>query len=445
MTGADAKLRLFTALFGIFTVLHVIGFLLRYRAEPTWDLFALGAVGFAALVWPGARMFVALVIISLASGWEQAPVGSNHTMLRNVVVLGAAVLLLARLRVRPAFSDFAVLGGACLMVMYVFGIFHKINTDFLNPDVSCGPALWAWMPAPLSWVRGPLMDQAAIWGTFVVEGAILAALLTRRFRHAGVVAGIGFHGLLSLTNYSMYIPFTSLAIALHALFVTEAGAARVAQSRLGGWVLTAAESPVRIALFLLVFAVIAILTLSGVFVGATLAAGVMLGPLCLAIAVHGRACDAPGAPVSRVGWAVTAVVAGGFFLLCLTPYSGLRTVQSMNMFANLRVEGGVSNHLLFGPPTMFAYVDDVVNVEAAEGSRLLRRAAARGRIVPWRQVLIELADQPGATVSYRRGGGPLTTITADDVQGAIAQLPHPWLRKFIHYRSLPPDLPMRCV
>lgn len=440
---SDDKLRLFTALFGIFTVLHVIGYLVRYRAEPTWDLFVLGIVGFAAVIWPGARLFAALIIVSLMSGWEQAPVGSNHTMLRNVVVLGAAILIIARRGVRVSFADFAVLGGACLMVMYIFGIFHKINTDFLNPAVSCGPALWAWMPPPLSWLQGPLMDHAAIWGTFVVEGLILIALLTRRFRHAGVVAGIGFHGLLSLTNYSMYIPFTSLAIALHALFLSEVGATQITQSRLGAWALNAARNPARILLFLLAFVSVAVLTRMGLFVGATLASGILLGPLCLAIALYGRG-GVRLAP-SFAGTAITALVAGGFFLACLTPYAGLRTVQSMNMFANLRVEGGISNHLVFGVPTMFPHVDDVVAVEAATGSRLLRRAANRNRIVPWRQVLIELADNSQATVTFRRNGADAEQVSASDVISEIEQLPHPWVRKFIHYRSLPQDLPLKCI
>jgi hypothetical protein len=440
---SDDKLRLFTALFGVFTVLHVIGYLLRYRAEPTWDLFALGAVGFVAVIWPGARLFAALIIMSLISGWEQALVGSNHTMLRNVVVLGAALLILARRGVRPAFADFAVLGGACLMVMYIFGIFHKINTDFLNPDVSCGPALWAWMPPPLSWLSGGWMDQATIWGTFVVEGAILIALLTRRFRHAGVVAGIGFHSLLSLTNYSMYIPFTSLAIALHALFLSEAGSARIARSSIGQWALNASQNPARIILFLLVFLCAAVLTRLGLFVGATLAAGVVLGPLCLAIALYGHS-GVRRAP-SSIGRVITALVAGGFILACLTPYSGLRTVQSMNMFANLRVEGGISNHLIFGPPTMISHVDDVVAVEAATGSHLLVRAANRNRIVPWRQVLIELADNPKATVTYRRDGEKMAQVTAADLRNEIDQLPHRWVRKFIHFRSLPQGSPTPCI
>ncbi len=441
--GAGDKLRLFTLLFGTFTVLHVIGYLLRYRAEPTWDLFALGAVGFLALIRPGAPLFAALIIMSLISGWEQAPVGSNHTMLRNVVVLGAILLIVIKRGVRPAFADFAILGGGCLMVMYVFGIFHKINTDFLNPDVSCGPALWAWMPPPLSWIKGAWMDEASIWGTFIVEGAILLALFSHRFRHVGVVAGIGFHGLLSLTNYSMYIPFTSLAIALHFLFLSEIGAARVARSAIGGWVLNAGQSPVRICLFLLAFAVVAVCTRLGLFVGATLASGVILGPICLAVAVYGYGGVRQGATVT--GKAIITLIVGGFFLLCLTPYTGLRTVQSMNMFANLRVEGGVSNHLVFGVPTMFPYVDDVVAIEAASGSRLLVRAANRDRIVPWRQVLTELADNPNATVTYRRKTGEAVEISAADVRTEIAALPHPWVRKFIHYRSLPQSLPLGCI
>ena len=39
----------------------------------------------------------------------------------------------------------------------------------------------------------------------------------------------------------------------------------------------------------------------------------------------------------------------------------------------------------------------------------------------------------------------VSKVTADDLRAEIDQLPHPWVRKFIHYRSLPQDLPLRCI
>ncbi len=134
-------------------------------------------------------------------------------------------------RVSAVFGNFAVAGQGTLLVMYVFGIFHKLNTGFLDPATSCAVALWQEMPVPLAWFDGPFVSHVAIYGTFLAEGAIIGALLTRRLRHWGIVCGIAFHLLLALSGYAMYITFSALAIALHVLFLSGEGAGRIVASR----------------------------------------------------------------------------------------------------------------------------------------------------------------------------------------------------------------------
>src|SRR5690606_13385943 len=94
----------------------------------------------------------------------------------------------------------------------------------------------------------------------------------------------------------------------------------------------------------------------------------VVGLLCYAIARHGKA--TPVSSGSRILWsrlwwlnAISAV----FFLGCISPYLGLKTAQSMNMFANLRLEAGVSNHLVFRrPPGPFGYLADTVEIVETE-------------------------------------------------------------------------------
>src|SRR5690606_9307567 len=102
-----------------------------------------------------------------------------------------------------------------------------INSDFLDPEVSCAVVLWRKMPAALSWLDVPAMHYTAIYGTFVVEGAILLALLVPRWRHFGIIGGIVFHGLLAFSSYKLYSPFSTLSIALHTLFVAPAAALQI--------------------------------------------------------------------------------------------------------------------------------------------------------------------------------------------------------------------------
>jgi len=234
---AEARRTIFSLLFALFSVFHFMNYAFEYgRFPPQLDQLALLAAATLLFFRPGSnRALFLLMLASTVSAIAQAPVSSNHTMVRNVVLLGYWLSFgIAAVRNRPAntvFTNFAPAGQGALLVMYFFGIFHKINSDFLNPVTSCAVALWRQMPAPLAALEGPLVWYPAIYGTFAIEGGIMVALLTRRWRHVGIAAGIGFHLLLSLSSYAMYISFTMLSIALHSLFLSGDAAQRILASR----------------------------------------------------------------------------------------------------------------------------------------------------------------------------------------------------------------------
>ena len=244
--------------------------------------------------------------------------------------------------------------------MYVFGIFHKINADFLDPATSCAVALWQQMPAPLSRLDGPLVHDATIYGTFAAEGANALMLLTPRLRHWGVVGGIGFHLLIALSGYAMYLSFTMLSIALHALFLGDGAAARVVASRGMGMLRVRRCDPV--------YGVVGLLLVAGLVRAAaaedyslvTMLALPFALPLVLLVVRHGRATQPRPSHSGRPTVVIGAVVTALFFANCAMPYLGLKSAQAVNMYANLRLEGGVSNHLIVPhPPGPFGYLEDI--------------------------------------------------------------------------------------
>ena len=63
--------------------------------------------------------------------------------------------------------------------------------------------------------------------------------------------------------------------------------------------------------------------------------------------------------VAALGWASMGV----FMLTGLAPYLGLKTHATYSMFSNLRVEGGVTNHLFYRPwMAVFPFLHDLVTV-----------------------------------------------------------------------------------
>ena len=159
------------------------------------------------------------------------PIFSNHTIIKNFFLL-AVVLGGSRYAWRgDSWSDWftavAPVGRALLLIMYIFGVFHKLNSGFLDPNVSCAVDLWKSMPWPFYLVDGAWARYLFIYGTLVVESLIFVFLLVPALRHWGIVTGIAFHMMLALSSYAMYAPFSMLSLTLHALFLSSKSARAV--------------------------------------------------------------------------------------------------------------------------------------------------------------------------------------------------------------------------
>ena len=296
------------------------------------------------------------------------------------------------------------------------------------------------MPPPLAWIDNTLMSNFAIYGTFVAEGAIIIMLLLPRCRHWGICAGIGFHSLLVLSGFGMYVVFTTLAIALHILFITPEAALRITRSDPFRQFDTFLRHPAGISLLILTMGLIAANAYIFTYQIVGLLWLILTAAPLIIIAVKGAGLCASETKEKTLFWSRTHflnVIPILFVISCMGPYFGFKTAQSMNMFANLHVEGGTSNHLLFTQPLFSpSYIDDVVFVTEAHGSEPLEHAAENSNIG---QVYYEFLsalekEPPGATVAYVRGGDFIPLTPVSEILARDADMLHPvWVRKFLHF------------
>ena len=452
----SALFNLFARFFGLFLLLHVLYNFFRAapdRFEPT--SIPLLILGMALVVVPASRpVFVAALLTVAADSWLHAPVYSNHTMLLNVLVftflVGGAWHMLRGSSFVQYFAAVRPVGCALLLTMYTFGIFHKINSDFLNPVSSCAVALWREMPPPLVWFDTPLIHTLAIYGTFAVEGVIMLMLIVPRWRHWGICFGVGFHALLALSGFAMYPVFTTLAIMLHILFVPPQVALRITGSaaylRLDAFL----RRPAGIAFVLTAIGVIGVYAKTAdygmvAFVWLLLAAW----PLALvALKGYNRTTDEQQAAHLWSPTLALNIIPLLFFLNCAAPYFGLKTAQTMNMFSNLRLENGESNHLVFtrtiGP---FSYLDDVAFITEATGAPKLQQIAAYpGTGYVYYHLLDMLERAPhGAQIAYTLGDTTTPLMPVADILARDGDMLHPqWMRKFFHFLPVELGTPRPC-
>lgn len=447
----SARQAIFTTCFALFSIFHFCNYATAYgRFPPGLDQLLLLASAVLAFCRPrSSRALFLLMLVSTVSAVIQAPAQSNHTITRNFLVLGYWLsFLIAMSRNRPMgeiFGNFTMAGQAVLLVMYFFGIFHKINSGFLNPETSCAVALWEQLPAPLNWISGLPAEYAAIYGTFVVEGGIAMMLIARRWRHYGIAAGIAFHLLLAMSSYAMYIAFTVLSIAMHSLFLSNGAARNILNSKPMMLLESRSRDPVYIAAAIVFLLLLGMLAFNGAYGVASLFAMPLVLPYCWVILRYGRS-EESATNREPAGLMVGLIVLVAFFANCAMPYFGLKTAQALNMFANLRLEQGISNHLIFSAGRRpFDYLEHIAMLKDGGSDKEMQNNVNRGFGIVYYDVLAFLADHPDKRITFTVDGKPHHNVSAQDLRGDIALILHPrWFRKWFHFQPVQLDQPERC-
>jgi hypothetical protein len=469
--AATEGLTAFTPMWGAAMLFSLAGDrnLLMFRNGAL--LFALTwaavAVALALIVRPRfTRLLYVLAALMVARYGLLLPVASNNktiTVFMNAAILVCALQAawtgLRDVELRAVTYDrMRVVARALLAVMYFYGIFHKINTDFFDPRVSCAVALYDPLARGFGLDGHPLGHQIAIWSTFIIETITLVSLYCKRFFAVGLIFGLMFHFVIPISTYSWYMDFSSLVLALYMLSIPREVSAAFFE-RVARLFRSSRERFGSLGLFL-PFAVVA--GIAVIIVGVTALRVERLSMLfqvynsvwVLFWAVYGgiamvlltavaldylpwRGQHAPRQPL----WIYAFPFA--LFLSCLSPYVGLKTESSIAMFSNLHTEGGETNHLMFAtPPYLFGYQQDVVHI-VASSSPALQEVAKLGDGMVWLGLQQFLNANPTQWVTFRRDGVLHERATA----ASLAHLPQPsWLeRKFLLFKTVDFDRPKVCT
>jgi hypothetical protein len=359
---------------------------------------------------------------------------------------------------------------ATTAAVYFFAVFHKLNTSFLSPPVSCATTqlakifelhgLEAWTPAA---------DTLAlnIHLTLAAEAAILTLLLWPRTTHLGALVGLAFHTGLA---WASFFDFATVVFAMYLFFFSwESLEARM--KAVPGWAWPC---------FLCAFAALAATSFyfHGFRSDPTVIEGgrwslqadtlicllwmLMVWPILLPL--FARRDTASGGrrwTGARVAWVIPAIAAANG----ATSYLGLKTVANYSMFSNLRTEGGVTNHLIVPARglALASYQDDLARVgyvlrtppqtwpwwvRFRGGDRWVRRnsrwvselpnarvpfAELRRTLQLWREIGFS-----GVSVSYERQGRH--RLVEDAFADAELMQPLPiWERTLMAFRAVDED------
>ncbi len=263
-------------------------------------------------------------------------------------------------------------GKLILVCMYFFGIYHKLNTDFFNPTVSCAVALYR----PIASIIGQQDNNTFYWipifFTFFIETAAIIGLLFERYRKFGILVTIPFHIIIGFTGYSFYMDFSTIVLAMYSLNINDESLTRVKvlyerifQSHL----LKKIISLVPIAFVLTFYIYVTILCKGVCSYWSFMPIFAFYSIPIYVILLFSIKVNKKKFKNSKSGLLYLVPLIS--FLNGLSPYLGLKTQSSLSMYSNLHVEGGTTNHFIHGVlPGFWNYSDEVITIIRSNDNHL---------------------------------------------------------------------------
>jgi hypothetical protein len=461
---------------GLFSVLWAIAASLHHLEARPFAGLPLYPFALLLFVFPDRLWAIALfALVHAAFSFLDLPTAANHTVLALLVdsalLVGCAQALRSATTDQPRRLWESVRGPlqATVVVVYSFAVLDKVNSSFLDPDVSCASLQLVKMFSlhglqPPGWITSVLGFNITL--TLVAESAIVVLLLGRGTAHVAARIGLAFHTLLA---WASFYDFATVVLALYLFFFPweklQADLERLPRAVLA-WSTACFVALCATSVTFLGFRGGAPLVTGERF---TLTADTLLclfwtlgiWPILFPLFSRGPA------EAWRRRWSgasVTWLIPVLAFANGATSYLGLRTVANYSMFSNLRTEGGQTNHLLVPAGLFFVagYQNDLARVEflggvpPAEwpwwvrlggGPQWLRRNSRWLSEIPARVPFEELrrtlwlwraAGITGISIVYEHDG----RRHEEDDAFAVVEIARPmplWERKLMAFRAVEDD------
>jgi hypothetical protein len=403
--------------------------------------------------------FTVLAVATPISAWIEAPVLGNHWLLEAFVDLAFLVVIVYSRRGRSIDRDrlgqvFFPVARFILLAFYCFAAFSKLNSAFVNSQVSCANFFanetFNSLGLPSQWLRGSgLVAGIFPYVVIATECAIPILLMIRRTRHFGVAFAVAFHSFVALDLSHPFSDFSAALIPLFLLFLPADFWVKVQdrvvhETRWVRTVLSALMTGTALGLVLCLwdynnFSQTVILNgRMPYWIVFDVVILVLLGRYLLF--KHDPpepVLDLP--PKAKLALIVPAlVVANG-----LTPYLEIKNSYGWNMYSNLVTAGGSSNHFLIrGTAHVTDFQDHLVNIISSNDPNLQVYAGYR-YYVPVLQLQAYLSNHPDDSLVYSVDGVRHNLSRASD-NPTLVTAPPWWETRLFAFRALDESSPDRC-
>ncbi len=438
----------------------VAGFCEWVRWRHSESGFDLGLLAASALLFIFPNSILCLAVYASFQIFFASLVASspwNHGLI--IAVMNAAILLsIARHFVTKFISSgrdrsldrekligtFAPALCLSLIIVYFFTFFHKLNADFVNPEVSCAGYVLELINR--SYRILPLANWAivvSIWTTLIVEFVVPILLLFRRTVYIGLLIGSGFH--LFLSQYGGLHGFAAMIFTFYFLFLPKGFTVEIDRrfrDLLGKFPWPSLHRYALVVTVCLLLVLTKMLTyffeIRLLYVGMIywdfwlLGVLIWFGPALLLLK------NMPADFCLLPRWAPLWIIPIGTFLNGMCPYLGLKTETSWAMYSNLRTEVNPNHFLMPSAMKVFDYQDDLVEIIETSHPKLKSFTVPDVAIplIEFRRICSSQTQD--FYVSYRRNGVEGKLIVSEGISSNPELTQRlPWFQdEFLRFRPV---------
>ncbi|MEO1312552.1 MAG: hypothetical protein AAFV27_01605 [Pseudomonadota bacterium] len=423
--------------------------LLSARNIPALGIWALGIAGILlgrahVLLFASALCMVLLYALKAPSPSNSQIMAAFFSLI--VVLSYAQWWLQGRAGGRDGLFDLIAGPGRWLLaIMYFYGIYHKINWDFLDPEVSCGAILYNYImyPYPFDMANWTIGKYAAIYTTFIAEGIAMLLLFSSKYKKIGFIIGIPFHMAIGFSGYAYYLNFCTIVLVTYTLFIP-----RESMDNAKAWLVSIFGSEDVAAwigrLFIVGGVVVtfgmlgafsdwhAIRTEQPTFKYAFAVYAALFYAFVVVFVPWRTNSDLPIFFIKPLWMMIIPIV---FFINGASPYLGLKTESSIAMYSNLVTERGETNHLFHGvlPFGTTKYQEDIVIPDQATRQAMVKHFRQGGDAAVRFEFDRFLAKNPDKTFNFTYNGEARTNDATWENTYLNASLLE---RRFLEFRAI---------
>jgi hypothetical protein len=405
------RLKVFAFLWGLAIIIHTTAFAYNVLSTPvTWVMIALATI--LVLNPKSLPVLLALCFVQIIEFSVGMPRVSNHWLITTLMSLNIIICLLYALSRKRGinrealFDTIAVAGRLLVIIVFWVATFHKLNSDFLNPVVSCAVSLYQSIADLYYLPQNELISWLTIYGTYLIEFFLPVLLIIPRTRNWGIVLGMLFHLVLGMRQI---YDFAAMLYALYFLFVSKDFMASFMKahahilSRLKPYAWLG-----KLLLFLLLLIPARWIFTSQLTAEYFAPLWILAASVAIYLAVMSFRQERPQQeavfahlPSARLSFFMILLIGlvNGF-----SPYIGLKTNLSFDMYSNLRLENSYSNHLLIPASwQLFPFTRDFAEV-LESNDPFLERYVAESWLISRHELSRFIQTRPNYTSRIRYQG-----------------------------------------